>query len=195
MARIEGGCHCGAIRYTLSAPPEASMRFKSRATTTDIVKRTGGAHDQCMRMIVAVAALVLAACSPPSVGETEHPSMETTATTAPGQLEEFMLPSGNIGCAYIPAGGTAVYRSPDGRAELQCDRVAPAYVRIVLSETGPGVVQENLGEAPCCSGEVVAHGQTWSRGPFTCESAEAGLTCTNASGNRLVLSRERAETN
>lgn len=145
-------------------------------------------------LILCLAALAIAACSPPEVAQTEHPSMETAAQP-PGQLEEFMLPSGNIGCAYIPAGGTAVYRSPDGRAELQCDRVAPAYVRIVLSETGAGVVQENLGEAPCCSGEVVAHGQTWSRGPFTCESAETGLTCTNASGNRLVLSRDQVEAN
>lgn len=24
-AKIEGGCHCGAIRYALSAPPQASM--------------------------------------------------------------------------------------------------------------------------------------------------------------------------
>lgn len=104
-----------------------------------------------------------------------------------------MLPSANIGCAYIPAGGTAVYRSPDDRAELQCDRVAPAYVRVVLSETGPGVVQENLGEAPCCSGEIVAYGQSWSRGPFTCQSAETGLNCTNADGHGFNLSRESAE--
>ena len=25
MAKIEGGCHCGALRYALSAPPQASM--------------------------------------------------------------------------------------------------------------------------------------------------------------------------
>lgn len=25
MAAIEGGCHCGAIRYALSAPPQQSM--------------------------------------------------------------------------------------------------------------------------------------------------------------------------
>jgi hypothetical protein len=145
--------------------------------------------------ISCLTAFALAACSPPQAAKTETPATEVAIAPTPGQLEEFMLPSGNIGCAYIPAGGTAVYRSRDGRAELQCDRVAPAYVRIVLSETGQGAVQENLGEAPCCSGEVLAHGQTWSRGPFACESAETGLTCTNASGNRLVLSRERAEAN
>lgn len=145
-------------------------------------------------ILMPVAALVLLACSPPQIAETEHPSMET-ASPPPGAPEEFMLPSGNIGCVYIPEGGTAVYRSPDGHAELQCDRVEPAYARVVLPANGAAVRVENLGEAPCCSGETLAHGQTWSRGPFSCQSAEAGLTCTNASGNRLFLSRERVEAN
>lgn len=143
---------------------------------------------------VFLVALILGACSPSEQANTDPRGPgRTEATIAPGQLEEFQLPSGNIGCAYIPAGGTAVYRSPDGRAELQCDRVAPTYVRLVLSETGPGVVQENLGEAPCCAGQILDYGQNWSRGPFTCQSAESGLTCTNADGNSLILSRERAE--
>ena len=96
------------------------------------------------------------------------------------------------GTGPLPQAATATTSSPDGRAELQCDRVAPTYVRVVLSETGPGVVQENLGEAPCCGGEVLGYGQTWSRGPFTCQSAEAGLTCTNADGNSFMLSRDTA---
>lgn len=146
-----------------------------------------------MRILFAAALVGLAACSS-EIGGTEHPSMETAALSVPGQLEEFQLPSGNIGCAYVPAGGTSVYRSPDGRAELQCDRVAPRYVRIVMSETGPAVVQENLGEAPCCAGERLAYGQGWSRGPFTCESTEAGLTCANGDGHGFTLSRESVET-
>lgn len=147
-----------------------------------------------MRHVLLTVALVLGACSPAEQTHTDPGEAEQTEADvhASGQLEEFQLPSGNIGCAYIPAGGTAVYRSPDGRAELQCDRVAPTYVRVVLSETGPGVVQENLGEAPCCGGEVLGYGQTWSRGPFTCQSAEAGLTCTNADGNSFMLSRDTA---
>lgn len=145
-----------------------------------------------MRALISIALLSLAACSPPDIAGTEHPSMETAAPS-PGQLEEFQLPSGNIGCAYIPVGGTDVYRSPDGRAELQCDRIAPTYIRIVMSETGPAVLHEEVSEAPCCSGETVAYGQSWSRGPFSCQSAEAGLTCTNADGNAFSLSRESAE--
>ncbi len=144
------------------------------------------------KLKVAILAAALVGCSPPPATPPAPQPNASEAPTPAGELEEFMLPSGNIGCVYIPPGGTAVYRSPDGRAELQCDRVAPTYVRIVMSETGPGVVQENLGEAPCCSGEVVAYGQSWSRGPFTCQSAEAGLTCANGDGRRLTLSRETA---
>lgn len=145
-----------------------------------------------MRSLIALALLALAGCGSPESANTENPSTGTAALP-PGQLEEFQLPSGNIGCAYIPEGGTSVYRSPDGRAELQCDRVAPTYVRFVLSETGPAALQENLGEAPCCAGEILAHGQSWSRGPFTCQSAEAGLTCTNRDGHGFMLSRESAQ--
>ena len=36
---------------------------------------------------------------------------------------EFNMPSGNIGCFYVPAGGTDVYKTSDGGAELSCDRV------------------------------------------------------------------------
>ncbi len=142
---------------------------------------------------VLVALLAVAACSPPQGAKTE-PEPQAESVSTPGTLEEFQLPSGNIGCVYIPAGGSAVYRSPDSRAELQCDRIAPTYVRIILSETGPAVLHEDVSEAPCCGGETVAYGARWSRGPFTCESAEAGLTCSNAGGGRLLLSRERMET-
>ena len=47
---------------------------------------------------------------------------------------EFNMPSGNIGCFYVPAGGTDVYKTSDGGAELSCDRVAPSYVRVMLGE-------------------------------------------------------------
>jgi len=146
------------------------------------------------RTVFVAAALALAAC-----GQPPAPPAPTTAadvaTPPAGQLVEFQLPSGNIGCVYVPPGGTAVYQTPDGRAELACDRVAPTYVRLVMSETGPATLQENLGEAPCCSGETLAYGATWTQGPFTCQGAESGLTCTNGDGHRFTLSRDRAEPN
>jgi hypothetical protein len=142
--------------------------------------------------ILAGLLFAVAACTPAAPPAAEQ-APAPAETVAPGQLSEFQLPSGNIGCVYIPAGGTAVYQSPDGRAELQCDRIAPTYIRIIMSETGAAAVHEDVSDAPCCSGETVAYGQSWSRGPFTCQSAEAALTCTNADGHGLTLSRERVE--
>ena len=51
---------------------------------------------------------------------------------------EFNMPSGNIGCFYVPAGGTDVYKTSDGGAELSCDRVEPSYVRVMLGSFGQG---------------------------------------------------------
>jgi hypothetical protein len=144
------------------------------------------------RFAAAGFALLLLGCGRP---ENDEPPPSEGAVAPPGQLVEFQLPSGNIGCVYVPAGGTAVYQTPDGRAELACDRVAPTYVRLVMSETGPAALQENLGEAPCCSGETLAYGATWTQGPFTCQSAESGLTCANGDGHRFALSRDRADPN
>lgn len=164
-----------------------------------IASRPHAWHDGAMRLFSScLLALSLGACSPPAPstdeaadgGSSQPPA---AAQPAPGQLVEFQLPTGNIGCTFVPAGGTAVYRTPDGRAELACDRIAPTYVRIVLSETGAGVLQQNLGEAPCCAGETLAYGASWAQGPFTCTSSQEGVSCTNGDGHGLMLSRERAE--
>ena len=55
-----------------------------------------------------------------------------------GQVE-FNTPSGNIGCIYTPAGGTPVYETTDGDAELQCDRIEPNYVRAFV---GAGAAED-----------------------------------------------------
>ena len=49
---------------------------------------------------------------------------------------QFKTPAGDIGCTYIPAGGTDVYAPKDGGPELQCDRIAPVYLRFFLYKTG-----------------------------------------------------------
>lgn len=146
------------------------------------------------RTIFVIAALALAACGQPPAPQAPTTSADVVTPPA-GQLVEFQLPSGNIGCVYVPPGGTAVYQTPDGRAELACDRVAPTYVRLVMSETGPATLRESLGEAPCCSGETLGYGATWTLEPFTCQSAEVGLTCANGDGHRFTLSRDSAAPN
>jgi hypothetical protein len=113
-----------------------------------------------------------------------------------GEQEEFVLPSGNIGCIYTPEGGTAVYVPEDGGPELACDRVEPLYVRAVLSGNGPGRLLKNVGDPSCCSaGPVLDYGQRWSAGPFTCLSTRKGLACERDDGHSFFLSRARIEAN
>lgn len=104
-----------------------------------------------------------------------------------------MAPSGNIGCVYIPAGGTAVYQPAQPGAELSCDRVEPTYVRITLPENGAARVVETQ-ERGCCSGETIPYGDSWSEGPFSCDVTEASVACSSAAGHGFTLSRTEAQT-
>ena len=101
----------------------------------------------------------------------------------------FQMPSGNIGCIYIPPGGTEVYVPPDGGPELSCDRVAPTYLRFTLSTTGPATV-ESPGDQGCCGGpNTFTYDRTWRIEPFTCESATSGLTCERDDGHGFFISK------
>ena len=153
-----------------------------------------------MRNAILIAlTFVCMACSPPAAEPAPTPQAEVAAVTpaaaspAPGQSRSFMAPSGNIGCVFTPAGGTEIYETPDGRAELVCDRVEPTYVRIILSEQSAARVIEDSGEQGCCSGETIAYGSRWAEGPFTCDITEAGVACANTIGNGFTLSRTRVE--
>ena len=98
-----------------------------------------------------------------------------------GQVE-FVMPSGNVGCIYTPAGGTGTYVPRDGGPELSCDRVEPAYVRVILGPHGPAQMIINVGDPSCCGAEnVFPYGETLEVGPFSCLSAATGLTCTRGS--------------
>ena len=104
----------------------------------------------------------------------------------------FATPSGNIGCHFIPAGGTSVYEPRNGGPELQCDRVEPSYVSVILGPTGPVTRIDNPGEQGCCSLEqTLGYGDTWRRGPFSCTSARTGLTCSRRDGPGFSLSRSK----
>lgn len=109
---------------------------------------------------------------------------------ANGGYTEFMLPSGNIGCIYIPKGGTDVYQPEDGGPELQCDRIEPSYMRAILGASGKGKTHKNVGDASCCSGPVLRYGNTVTLGPYFCESERTGLTCYR-DNNGIFLSRRK----
>ena len=94
----------------------------------------------------------------------------------------FTMPSNNVECIYTPDGGSAVHSTADGLAELSCDRVEPSYVRIIMGSSGKPKKYTHVGDASCCDNDyILAYGEVWSQGPFTCLSAPTGLTCTRGS--------------
>lgn len=106
-----------------------------------------------------------------------------------GQVE-FVMPSGNIGCIYTPAGGTSFYETVDDLAEIQCDRVEPDYVRAILGGQGEGYLVENVGDAGCCSlTQRFEYDHVVTLGPFQCLSERRGLTCARQDGHGFFLSR------
>ncbi|SEQ60446.1 hypothetical protein SAMN05428969_3666 [Devosia sp. YR412] len=107
-----------------------------------------------------------------------------------GQVE-FVMPSGNIGCIYTPAGGTSVYETQDGLAEIQCDRIEPNYIRAILGGQGEGYILSDVGDASCCSlSQTFDYDHVVTLGPFQCLSERQGLTCARDDGHGFFLSRK-----
>ena len=139
-----------------------------------------------MRILLLISAMMLLAAAPVAAKEQVFTAQDT------GQIS-FVMPSGNIGCIYTPAGGTDIYESVDGGPEISCDRIEPIYVNITLGPKGPAVLTENPGEQGCCGGDnVFAYGNTAKLGDFLCSSSDAGLICETADKKHgLCLSRTR----
>lgn len=126
----------------------------------------------------------------------EHPIPEDEPAPAVGVVEVFSMPSGNIGCVYIPEGGTATYRTADGGPELSCDRVEPKYLRAVFGRSGRAVILTDVADRGCCgAAAVLSYGTTWRGGPFTCFSERTGLRCERDDGPSFFLSRARVTAN
>jgi hypothetical protein len=113
-----------------------------------------------------------------------------TPVTFPAQKNGqivFVMPSGKIECTFTPKEGTTVYKPFDGGPELLCDRSEPKYVRVVLTQKNVRRFND-VGDQSCCGiDNVFAHGSRWTHGPFTCDSAEAGLTCKRADGKGFFM--------
>jgi hypothetical protein len=107
-----------------------------------------------------------------------------------GQIS-FTTPSQNVECTYTPAGGTPLYKPVGGGPELSCDRAKPSYVNVTLGRTGPARQISNPGEQSCCAADnVLPYRAKWSQGPFTCRSAEKGLTCSRSDGHGFFISQK-----
>ena len=132
----------------------------------------------------AISALIVLLGTPAKAYE-----LQSMSSNDEGQVE-FVMPSGNIGCIYTPAGGTSVYETPDGLAEILCDRVEPYYVRAILRGQGEGYLVEEVGDASCCSAaQTFNYGRVVELGPFQCLSERKGLTCAREDGHGFFLSR------
>ncbi|NVD41511.1 hypothetical protein HT585_21825 [Ensifer sp. HO-A22] len=129
--------------------------------------------------------------------DTQQPQSGPQATAVPvAEQEEFVMPSGNIGCIFTPAGGTATYQPADGGPELSCDIIAPRYVRATLARSGAATINREVGDPSCCSAApVLEYGATWSGGPFSCISERTGLSCRRDDGHAFVLSRASISAN
>lgn len=107
----------------------------------------------------------------------------------------FSMPSGNVACIFTPRGGSSVYQSADGTAELSCDRSEPSYIRVIMTERAGVRSETNVGDASCCSLEnPLPYGRSWRAAPFTCNSAQTGLTCRRDDGRGFSLSRAGVRT-
>ncbi|MDH7797266.1 MULTISPECIES: DUF6636 domain-containing protein [unclassified Beijerinckia] len=109
--------------------------------------------------------------------------------------DSFRSPSSNIHCAY--------FADTDG-ASLRCDirqtsNKPPPRPRECDLDWGNAfeVLAKSTRGARICHGDTVAdpnlpvlsYGAVWSRGGFTCHSAETGILCRNARGAGFELSR------
>ncbi len=154
--------------------------------------------------IMAEATAALAGGAPPPrlpPADTQQPQAIPQATpqstvTPVGEQEEFVMPSGNIGCIFTPAGGTPTYQPVDGGPELSCDIIAPRYVRATLGRSGAAKINREVGDPSCCSaGPVLDYGATWTGGPYSCTSERTGLSCRRDDGYAFVLSRASISAN
>ena len=94
-----------------------------------------------MRQLALLIALIAAAPAWAGGNETSFPA-------APDGTVQFVTPSGNIGCLYMPAGGTATYATLSGQEELHCTRVAPTYTVVILDHAQDHPAAIASGEVP-----------------------------------------------
>ena len=130
---------------------------------------------------------------------TEVPAPETEPTAAPTEPpaevrnqgpRHFQTPSGNIGC-YLDRSGARC----DIRERNWAPPPAPASCEL---DYGHGLTLDSDGATLVCAGDTtlggpatLAYGSSSQRGRFLCQSAEAGVTCTDVTtGAGFFISRE-----
>lgn len=109
----------------------------------------------------------------------------------------FQTPSKNIACQFYTDNGQGVLRCDIMNTESRPRRPADCEL-----DYGHAFEMSAKGSAGrICAGDTVmdpslpilAYGEVWQRGGFTCRSEQAGLTCFNAMQRGFSLARGRQE--
>ncbi len=125
--------------------------------------------------------------------------MWSSAAAALVSLPAFHSPSGNIRCFFVRGTLRCSIAHADYAAALQARCIAPPteldWHGFELGTRAKGMVT--------CSGGILydsdterpsyvnlPYGRSWHHGAFTCRSRRTGVTCTNALGHGLFLSRQ-----
>jgi hypothetical protein len=123
-------------------------------------------------------------------------SIATAANTQSGP-DGFQAPSKNIACAYFDYDKQTTLRCDIMEANVTARRPADCDL-----EWGKAFeMNAKGGAARICYGDtvidpkipVLAYGEVWQRGGFTCTSEQTGVTCYNADRHGFSLSRAKQE--
>ena len=126
-------------------------------------------------------------------------SLLTFAATAHAQSGPtgFRSPSKNIACQYFDYDGQNVLRCDIMEATVTARRPTDCEL-----DWGKAFEMRSKGGAErLCYGDTVmdpglpllAYGDVWQRGGFTCKSEQSGVTCFNADRHGFSLSRAKQE--
>ena len=120
-----------------------------------------------------------------------------TAASAQSGPAGFQSPSKNIACAYFDYDKQNTLRCDIAEATVTARRPADCDL-----EWGKAFEMNAKGAAArICYGDtvvdprlpVLAYGEVWQRGGFTCTSEQTGVTCFNADRRGFSLSRAKQE--
>jgi hypothetical protein len=109
----------------------------------------------------------------------------------------FVSPSKNIACAYFDYDNQNTLRCDIMEATVTARRPADCDL-----EWGKAFEMRSKGDAiRLCYGDtvmdpklpVLAYGEVWQRGGFTCKSEQAGVTCFNADRRGFSIARAKQE--
>jgi hypothetical protein len=172
----------------------------------------------CRRRALPVAAISLLLAAPacgrepvqiestgaspaPTAGPTAAPPTAGSSTTAVaggpmGEPIAFTSPSGNIACRLDPEHGASCWVAEhDWAVEAASDPDCQLDFGDAVDVTPDGVVWPCYGDFSWFpDAPALPYGRSVSAGPFTCESAETGVTCHNGDGRGFTVARATVDT-